>query len=74
MLRQLPEKAMYYFCRPGIVRGLDEFELEQLASNHNLRGAIYGSVFLAYEAAQNNAEPDDMIFIGGSTFVVAEIL
>ena len=70
----LPKKAMYYFCKPNIPRGLDSGELKQIFSTYNLKGKAYSSVNEAYNAALNNAKKDDFIFIGGSTFVVAEII
>ncbi len=70
----LPKKAIYYFCKPNIPRGLDANKLKQSFANYNLKGETYNSVNEAYKMALKNAKKDDFIFIGGSTFVVAEII
>lgn len=74
ILALLPVDATYYFCKADIPRGLDEKELQAQASTHNLHGHTYASVSEALQAAKQAALQDDMIFIGGSTFVVAEII
>jgi dihydrofolate synthase/folylpolyglutamate synthase len=74
VLALLPENATYYFCRPEIPRGLDAGILREKASDFNLRGDSYPSVKEALAAAQKNAGPADLVFVGGSTFVVAEII
>ena len=74
VLTLLPQNALYYFCTPDIPRGLNVNTLIKLASEFNLKGAAYSSVAEAFEAANNNAAKEDMIFVGGSTFVVAEIM
>lgn len=74
ILSLLPAEAVYYFTRARIPRALDEKELAQEAAGYNLHGENYADVMSAYKAALDNAERDDMIFIGGSTFVVAEVL
>jgi dihydrofolate synthase/folylpolyglutamate synthase len=73
MLAQLPQNAIYYFCKPDIPRGLAAEDLQKQAEIYNLHGSCYDSVSAAFEIAKRNAVLDDMIFIGGSTFVVAEI-
>ncbi len=70
----LPKKATYYFCKPNIPRGLDAEKLKQKFSSYNLKGEAYNSANEAYKTALDNAKKDDFIFIGGSTFVVAEII
>ncbi|GAA3576147.1 folylpolyglutamate synthase/dihydrofolate synthase family protein [Snuella lapsa] len=70
----LPQKAVYYFCKPDIPRGLDERTLKTVFNNHGLKGEAYSSVKEAYNKALLNAGDNDFIFIGGSTFVVAEII
>jgi len=69
-----PENAIYYFCSPKIERALNVSELQQKAAVYDLKGSVYGSVSEAYMAAQTKATSDDLIYIGGSTFVAAEIL
>lgn len=73
ILELFPINAKYYFCRPDIPRGLDAEILSQSAKDFNLVGDVYPSVELAVEGAKGNSNFDDLIFIGGSTFVVAEL-
>jgi len=70
----LPQKATYYFCKPDIPRGLDAQELKKFLNSYGLKGKAYPSVNEAYKCALNEALSNDFIFIGGSTFVVAEII
>ena len=70
----LPKKATYYFCKPEIPRGLDATELKKVLNSFGLVGDAYNSVNEAYKTALNNASERDFIFVGGSTFVVAEII
>jgi dihydrofolate synthase/folylpolyglutamate synthase len=74
ILPLFPRNAEYYFSRASVPRALDEKELEKRASSFGLRGSSYTDVHRAYEAALKNAGKSDMIFIGGSTFVVAEVV
>ncbi len=69
-----PKNAQYYFCKPDLPRGLDVIILNEKAIAFGLSGNIFGSVKKAYKAALKKASPDDVIYIGGSTFVVAEVL
>lgn len=70
----LPKEALYYFCKPNSLRGLDENLLRNEALKYGRIGNAYDSVRTAYQAAKENANPNDMMYVGGSTFVVAEIL
>ena len=74
VLPLFPKNAIYYFCKPNIPRGLDASILEEKASQYGLTGKIHLSVSRAYTSAQESATANDFIYIGGSTFVVAEIL
>ena len=74
VLPLFPKNAIYYFCKPNIPRGLEAAILAQKAAQYGLDGKIYNSVSAAYEKATQNAQPTDFIYVGGSTFVVAEIL
>ncbi len=74
IFRILPKDAEYYFCKPNLPRGLDEMVLRDLAYKEGLKGRSYSSVSNALTLAKKNATKDDLIFIGGSTFVVAEIV
>ena len=69
-----PKEATYYFCKPNIPRGLDASILQQKAFEFGLKGNTYNSVSEAYFSALEQASEKDFIFIGGSTFVVAEIV
>jgi len=74
VLAMLPLEAIYYFTKASIPRALDEKILKQKADAFNLQGQSYLSVKEAVEKAKKNAEASDFIFIGGSTFVVADYL
>lgn len=74
VLPLFPKNANYYFCKPNILRGLDASILHQKASEFELNGKAFNSVSEAYEAANHHASKNDFIYVGGSTFVVAEIL
>ncbi|MCL5244967.1 bifunctional folylpolyglutamate synthase/dihydrofolate synthase [Cellulophaga sp. 20_2_10] len=69
-----PKNASYFFCSPKIERGLDATLLQQRASDFLLKGAVYLSVKEALEKAKSLAGKEDLIYVGGSTFVVAEIV
>ena len=74
ILPLFPKKAKYYFCTPNIFRGLTSELLQQKANDFQLNGEVYNSVSNAYQSALKNANDNDFIYIGGSTFVVAEVL
>ena len=74
ILSMLPENATYYFCRPDIPRGLDANVLHDQAVIYGLKGNTYSSVKEALNFARENASGNDLVFIGGSTFVVAEVV
>ena len=74
ILPLFPKDAIYYFARPDIPRGLDVEILGKKATEAGLKGSIYDSIPNAYKAALNKAAKDDFIYIGGSTFTVAEVL
>ncbi|RYU83357.1 bifunctional folylpolyglutamate synthase/dihydrofolate synthase [Hymenobacter persicinus] len=73
MLGLLPADARYYFCQADIPRALPAAELAERAAAAGLRGTVYGPVGAAVAAARAAAAADDVVFIGGSTFVVAEV-
>jgi dihydrofolate synthase / folylpolyglutamate synthase len=74
ILNLLPKDAKYYFCKPNILRGLDENILQEMASKKEIKGDSYSSVKTALARAKKQAQLEDLIFIGGSTFVVAEVV
>jgi len=74
ILPLLPKNATYYYCKPNIPRGLNAEILHQKGIDFGLIGKVYNSVSNAYHEALKNANKNDFIYIGGSTFVVAEVL
>lgn len=74
ILPLFPKNANYFFCKPNVPRGLDEKKLQQKAADFGLNGKVYDSVSEAYREALRVSEKNDFIYIGGSTFVVAEIV
>jgi dihydrofolate synthase/folylpolyglutamate synthase len=74
ILSIMPKDATYYFCNADLPRALPAKDLQQLASAHQLEGNAYESVSDAYTAATQQAKPNDMVYVGGSTFIVAEAL
>ena len=74
VLPLFPTNAIYYFCKPNIPRGLEADILEEKAAEFQLKGKVFDSVSESYKNALKNASKLDFIYIGGSNFVVAEIL
>jgi len=74
ILQLLPHNCEYYFCKADIPRGLDANILAEKAFEYGLRGNVYSSVRDAYLSALNAARFDDVVFIGGSNFTVAEVI
>ncbi len=74
ILQLLPKDAIYYFTKADIPRAMNEQELAEKAAGFGLKGTSFSTVVEALKAAKNKASVKDLIFVGGSTFVVAEIL
>lgn len=74
ILRLLPRDATYYFCKPDVFRGFDAQALADEAKILQLHGNHFNTVLLAYEAALASASIKDIIYVGGSTFVVGDLL
>ena len=74
ILPLFPRNAKYYFCKPNISRGLNATILQQKSTTFQLIGEVFNSVSNAYQSALKNANKNDFIYVGGSTFVVAEVL
>lgn len=74
VLSIMPRNAMYYFTQASVKRALDAGSLRDMARKAGLTGRVYRTVSQAVAAAQREAEPNDLIFVGGSTFVVADLL
>ncbi len=69
-----PKEAIYYFCKPNVLRGLDASILKEVFIKKDYLGNVFNSVTEALENAKKNADKNDIIYVGGSTFVVAEII
>ncbi|RNC63527.1 folylpolyglutamate synthase/dihydrofolate synthase family protein [Proteiniphilum sp. X52] len=74
VLSLLPQKAIYYFTKASVERALDEKIVARQAEARGLKGESFSSVEEAIEAAKENADKNDLIFIGGSSFMVADAL
>lgn len=74
VLAMMPKDATYYFARACVKRALDSSELREKAMTYGLKGSHYPTVADALEAARREASNDDFIFVGGSCFVVADLL
>ncbi len=74
ILALLPTSATYYWCRPDIPRGKNERQLADEALKFSLEGKAYSSVSEALRCAKEDATPNDLILVGGSVFVVAEVV
>ena len=74
VLALMPKNASYYFTQASVKRAIDANTLKEMASEAGLKGGVYRSVAQAVGTAQREAAPEDLIFVGGSTFVVADLL
>ena len=74
LIEFFPKGAKYYFCKPNIPRGLEATQLAEVFIENGFSGCVYLSVNEALIAAKQSASQDDVIYVGGSTFVVAEII
>ncbi|SKB84448.1 bifunctional folylpolyglutamate synthase/dihydrofolate synthase [Dyadobacter psychrophilus] len=73
MLQLFPSEGVFYFCQPSNMRALDSTELMHMAAAYGLEGSAFLNVNDALEAAVRESDPNDSIYVGGSTFVVADI-
>ena len=74
VLALMPKEAIYYFAQASVARALDSESLQALAAQHGLHGTTYPTVIAATQAALTEAADDDFIYVGGSSFVVADLL
>jgi dihydrofolate synthase/folylpolyglutamate synthase len=74
VLGMFPKDSEYYFTRASIPRALDEKILKEKAEKAGLKGKKYQDVPSAYDSALKKSGPNDLIFVGGSTFIVADLL
>lgn len=70
----LPKNATYYFTKATTHRAIPEDKVKECGAEHGLKGKTYGSVTEAYRAAMDDAQPDDFVFVGGSSYIVADFL
>jgi dihydrofolate synthase/folylpolyglutamate synthase len=73
VLKLLPQDATYFFCQAKIPRAMPASELAKMSAGFNLKGSVIPDVNEAIVAARSSASKNDLVFVGGSTFVVAEI-
>lgn len=74
ILPLFPKEAIYYFSKPDMYRGLNEEKLQKEAKKYEMKGGKYTNIKSAYKEAVKKSKKEDLIFIGGSTFTVSEIL
>ena len=74
VLAIMPKNARYYFTQASVQRALDASKLRDLAREAGLTGRVFRTVAQAVTTAQREASAEDLIFVGGSTFVVADLL
>lgn len=74
VLSMMPKHATYYFCQASVKRALPHEEIKQKAAAYGLKGESYPTVMQAYKAALADAQKEDFIYVGGSSFVVADLL
>lgn len=74
VLALMPREAIYYFAQASVARALDSHSLQSLAATHGLQGTPYSTVEEAIQAALSEADKEDFIYIGGSSFIVADLL
>ena len=74
VLELLPRQAVYYFTKAQTKRAVSETTVQSLAARHGLAGKAYPTVWEAYHAALRSAAREDMIFVGGSSYIVGDLL
>lgn len=74
VIAHLPERAKFYWTKASVRRAMEEHGIEKIALSHHLSGKTFDSVDKAYTAALQNAQPADFIYVGGSSFIVADLL
>lgn len=74
VMELLPRDAVYYFTRPSSERALPERVVKAKGERHGLRGECFGTVDEAYRKALDDAAPSDFVFVGGSSYIVSDLL
>ena len=74
VMTMMPKDAIFYFTQPSCKRALAKEKVAHIAAENGLKGSVYENVKTAYEAALKNAAPNDFIFVGGSSYIVSDLL
>ena len=74
VLALMPKHAIYYFAQASVARALPSQELQALAAKYELHGSTYSTVAEATRSALTEADKEDFIYVGGSSFIVADLL
>ena len=74
VIAELPENACFYWTRANTARSFSEDEIQAFARRYNRKGLVFHHVSDAYQAALESASSEDTVFIGGSNFVIADLL
>lgn len=74
VLSIMPKDSTYYFCQASVKRAMPSQQLKTLAEAHELKGNTFANVLDAYNSARQNASQNDFIYIGGSSFIVADLI
>ena len=74
VIAMLPTDATYYFTQASVARAMKAGDIARIGAEHGLKGETYATVAEAYRAARADSDCQDVIFVGGSTFVVADFL
>jgi len=73
-MSMLPDDAIYYWTQPSTHRAFPAEKVAETADDYDLHGKVYSTVLEAYQAALQDADEQDFIFVGGSSYVVADLL
>ena len=74
VMQLLPKQAVYYFTQASSHRAIPVHKVQEIATAHQLEGMTFSNVKDAYQQALSDAHPDDFIFVGGSSYLVADLL
>ena len=74
VMAMMPENAHYYFTKPDSKRALNEHKIKEIAGRYGLDGDCFATIKDAYHTARNTAKENDMIFIGGSCYIISDFM
>ena len=74
VMSMIPDDAIYYWTQPSTHRAFPVEKVFETASDYDLHGIVFPTVLEAYQAALQDADDEDFIFVGGSSYVVADLL